>query len=60
MAPYLLGSGLAVKKGQPTRTYCRAHETLLNVMWQLDGRGGEFEGECIFMAETLHLKPSHY
>ena len=26
-------------------------------MRQLDERGGEFEGECIFMAETLHCSP---
>ena len=55
MAPYLLGSGLT--KGHPTRTYCIAHETLLSFGWELDGRGGEFEGECIFMAETLHCSP---
>ena len=47
----------SISKGYP-RTYCIAQGTLLNVMWQLDGKGvWKRMDTCICMAESLCCPP---
>ena len=50
--------GMDVYTARPTRTYCVAYRTLLNVMWQLGWEGSLGRmSTCIFMAEPLCYSP---
>ena len=52
---HLNGGTYMPKSLKPTRTYCKAQRTLLNVMWQ-PGWEGRME-TCIYMAESLCWAP---